>query len=198
MYLDGNIDIDNNDDDKNSISLISPITNSNKQSSATTAKSDIDHNNNNSTSSDIVLDRGEQDVDDDDGRSADEPNLSTPIITTTSDPNTPLPPPLTPESDTLSTLPTKLCLVTSWGRAHLPDYAYSMFDSISRNNPFVRLKFFYHQTMGLPDNRHARYPNIDFIDISELEDGKYRDQGFPRFLADRLADIYKMKRYLLS
>lgn len=95
----------------------------------------------------------------------------------------------------------ELCLVTSWGQGKLPDYAYSMFDSVVNNRDYVKLLVFHHKTTNLPDpkTRRQRYSNIDFIDISDLaEDGSYKEAGFPRFLTDRICGLYNETRFSME
>jgi hypothetical protein len=87
----------------------------------------------------------------------------------------------------------ELCLVTSWGQGQLPDYAYSMFESVVNNRDYVKLLVFHHKTDNLPDKetRRKKYKNIDFIDVAHLAaDGSYREAGFPRFLADRICGLF--------
>ncbi|KAJ3396737.1 hypothetical protein HDU92_002103 [Lobulomyces angularis] len=85
-----------------------------------------------------------------------------------------------------------LCLISTWERSKLPNYAELFFNSISRQKlGLVKLFFFHHEIeVGLRENLdNTTYKNLEFIDISDLNT-KYKEGGFPNFAADKICSIF--------
>lgn len=84
--------------------------------------------------------------------------------------------------------PTPICLITTWENGPLPDYATGMFESITKNEGYVKMFVFHHQT----NKQIRRYDHVEFIDIASIKPS-YEEGGFPRFLADRLCSIHGVR-----
>jgi hypothetical protein len=70
----------------------------------------------------------------------------------------------------------------------LPEYALMMFESLRASKGYAKLFLFYYNTEGIPT---SKYPDIEFVDIAQIENQAFASTGFTEFLALRLAEIYE-------
>ena len=83
--------------------------------------------------------------------------------------------------------PTPVCLISSWDRGKFPDYAMHSVQSLAINGNYTKLFIFHHNTTGIPTD--DEYPHVQWVDIAKISP-TYRRWGFPKFLADRVCQIF--------